>query len=117
MLLALLLAAQASNVPELPKDIPPGAALYTLLIMGQPAGQQAVWSEGKDLRAFFQFNDRGRGPKTYETLSLAADGTLASLTVDGNDYLKDAVHETFGVEGGVARWKNKTESGEKRLAG
>jgi hypothetical protein len=43
---------------------------YTVLMMGLPAGQQALWPEGGKLRAFFQFNDRGRGPKTYSTLAL-----------------------------------------------
>ncbi len=70
LLPALLLAAQASNVPELPKDIPPAATKYSVTMMGLTAGQHAVWSEGDRLRAFFQYNDRGRGPKTYSTMSL-----------------------------------------------
>jgi len=39
-------------------------------MMGLTAGQHAVWTEGDRLRAFFQYNDRGRGPKTYSTMSL-----------------------------------------------
>lgn len=64
VVLALLLAAPAANLPELPKDIPASATKYTVTIMGVPAGQQAVWTEGDRPRAFFQYNDRGRGPKT-----------------------------------------------------
>jgi imidazolonepropionase-like amidohydrolase len=115
-LLALLLAAQAANVPELPKDIPQDAAKFTVLMMGLPAGQQALWSEGGKLRAFFQFNDRGRGPKTYSTFELR-DGVPVSEQVEGNDYMKDAVHEAFSVQGGTASWKSKAEQGTRALSG
>src|SRR4051812_9327090 len=115
-LFALLLAAQAATLPELPKDVPAAATRYSVLIMGAPAGHQAVWSEGGKLRAFFQYNDRGRGPKTYTTLSLQ-DGVPVSEAVEGNDYMKDAVHETFSVQGGVASWKSKAEQGTRKLEG
>jgi hypothetical protein len=75
LLLALLFAAPAANLPELPADIPSTATKYTVTIMGIAAGQQAVWTEGDRLRVFFQYNDRGRGPKTYSTLVLQ-DGVL-----------------------------------------
>src|SRR5689334_10175951 len=102
-MLALLVAAQAVNVPELPKDIPKGAVMYTVLMMGLPAGQQAVWTEGDRLRAFYQYNDRGRGPKTYSSIALQ-DGLPAREEIEGNDYMKDAVHETFSVANGTASW-------------
>ena len=70
MLFALLIAAQASNVPELPKEVPQSSVRYTITLAGQTAGQSAVWSEGGKIRAFTQFNDRGRGPKTWATISL-----------------------------------------------
>jgi len=113
-MLALLLAAQAVNVPELPRDIPKNAVMYTVLMMGLPAGQQAVWTEGDRLRAFYQYNDRGRGPKTYSTLVLE-NGLPIREEIEGNDYMKDPVRETFLVEGAAARWKNKGEDGSKKL--
>ena len=111
---ALLLAAQASNVPELPKDVPSTATRYSVVVMGLPAGQQAVWTEGGRLRAFFQYNDRGRGPKTYTTISLQ-DGIPVSEQIDGNDYMKDAVSETFSLQAGTASWKSKAEQGSRKL--
>jgi len=114
--LALLFAASAANVPDLPKDVPASAVKYTVTIMGQPAGQHAVWSEGGRLRAFFQYNDRGRGPKTYSTLSLR-DGVPVSEVVEGNDYMKDAVSETYALEDGTATWKSKAEQGSRKLQG
>ena len=114
LLPALLLAAQASNVPELPKDIPPAATKYSVTMMGLTAGQHAVWSEGDRLRAFFQYNDRGRGPKTYSTMSLKG-GVPVSEQIEGNDYMKDAVSETFSTKGGAASWKSKAEQGSRKL--
>ena len=70
---------QTSAVPALPADIPPTAERYSILLMGNLAGQQAVWtaSDGT-LHVFFQFNDRGRGPKTTCILKLDASGVPVS---------------------------------------
>ena len=67
--------------------------------MGNPAGQQAIWtaSDGT-LHIFFQFNDRGRGPKTTSILKLNASGVPLSETITGNDYLKSEVNETFSLD-------------------
>ncbi|MGZ6141728.1 MAG: amidohydrolase family protein, partial [Myxococcales bacterium] len=116
MLVALLIAAGAANVPEMPKEVPAAAARWTVSLLGQPAGQQAVWTEGGKLRAFFQFNDRGRGPKTWSTWSLR-DGLPVDEVTDGVDYMKRPVHETFSIEGAAASWKSKAESGSQRLSG
>jgi imidazolonepropionase-like amidohydrolase len=115
-LLSLLLAA-ASNLPALPPDVPAKATRYTVLMMGAPAGQQALWRspDGK-LRAFFQYNDRGRGPKTYSALALR-DGIPVAEEIEGNDYMKDAVSERFSLLDGVASWKSKAEEGTKKIAG
>ncbi|MCA1826795.1 MAG: amidohydrolase family protein [Myxococcales bacterium] len=116
ILLALALAAAASNVPELPKDVPASATMYDILLLEKPAGQMAVWPtpDGK-LHAFFQYNDRGRGPKTYTTITLGPDGVPIAEETEGDDYLKDPIHETFAVKDGVASWKNKAESGSRKV--
>ena len=118
ILLALSLAAAAANVPELPKDIPASATLYDVQLLEQSAGQMAVWStpDGK-LHAFYQFNDRGRGPKTWSTLTLDSSGVPIAAEIEGNDYMKDSVHESFAVRDGVASWKNKAEKGSRKLDG
>src|SRR5271166_5965892 len=76
----------ASPVPSLPADIPATAERFSFLLMGNQAGQQAVWtaSDGT-LHLFFQFNDRGRGPKTTSILKLDSNGIPVSETVTGND--------------------------------
>ena len=114
-LLAVLLAA-ASNVPDLPKDVPASATLYEVQLLEKPAGQMAAWStpDGK-LHVFFQFNDRGRGPKTYSALSLDPKGVPTAEEIEGNDYMKDPIHESFAIRDAVASWKNKAEECSRRL--
>ncbi|MGB6631144.1 MAG: hypothetical protein WBE52_07890, partial [Terriglobales bacterium] len=85
MLLLSLAVAQTppqSAAPALPADIPASAERYSMLLMGTLAGQQAVWtaSDGT-LHIFFQFNDRGRGPKTTSVLKLDANGIPVSEVV------------------------------------
>jgi imidazolonepropionase-like amidohydrolase len=121
--LASILRAQQSPsvpsaVPALPADIPSTAERYSVLLMGNLAGQQAVWtaSDGS-LHVFFQFNDRGRGPKTNSILKLDASGIPLSEVITGNDYLKSPVTENYSLEAGTARWKNDDEQGEKKISG
>jgi imidazolonepropionase-like amidohydrolase len=109
-------APQTSAVPPLPADVPSTAERYSLLLMDNLAGQQAVWtaSDGT-LHVFFQFNDRGRGPKTTSILKLDASGIPVSEVITGNDYMKAAVTENYSLEAGTARWKNDDEQGEKKI--
>ncbi|HEX7114691.1 MAG TPA: amidohydrolase family protein [Steroidobacter sp.] len=90
---------------------------YAVLIMGNPAGVQTtrVGPDGAH-EVTFEYNDRGRGPKLHATLRLNERGLPVSLTASGNDYLKAEVHEEFTWSGSVARWKNKGERGERKLA-
>ena len=90
---------------------------YSVLLMGKPAGSQTSAVRPDGAREFtFEFSDRGRGPKLTTTIKLDADGLPVSLDTTGNDYLKAPVAETFTFAGGVARWKNTAEAGEKRLS-
>ncbi|MGA7685527.1 MAG: amidohydrolase family protein [Terriglobales bacterium] len=107
----------ASAVPALPAEIPATAERYSMLMMGNMAGQQAVWtaSDGT-VHMFFQFNDRGRGPKTTSIIKLDSNGIPVSETIAGNDYLKSPVDEVFSNANGTARWKNTAEQGEKKIS-
>ena len=117
--LLLLLSCRAqtqSAVPTLPAEVPATADRYTVLLMGNRAGQQAVWTapDGQ-LHIFFQFNDRGRGPQTTSILKLDAKGLPIEESVRGNDYLKSGVNESYRLASGAARWKSSVEEGEKKL--
>ncbi len=68
-------------------------------MMGNLAGQEAVWTApDATLHIFFQFNDRGRGPKTTSVLKVGPDGIPVSEVITGNDYLKSPVNENYSVD-------------------
>lgn len=109
---------EQSAAPALPADIPADARRSSIVTMGNLAGHQAVWTtpDGK-LHAFFQFNDRGRGPKLKTVYTLDKDGLPISISTVGNDYLKTEVSEDFSAANGTAHWKNTSENGEKAISG
>jgi imidazolonepropionase-like amidohydrolase len=75
-----------------------------------PSGQDAVWSTPDGLtHEFFQFNDRGRGPKTYTAYRIDSNGLIASEETTGVDYMKSPVEEHFSITSGTAAWKSQSE--------
>ena len=91
---------------------------WTVRMMGNEAGFMTVAREPGDvLRAHFEFNERGRGPKIDSRIVLAPDGTPRVLEVDGNEYYKGAVAERFEMRDGKATWKNRGEGGESAARG
>jgi len=110
-------APQQSAVPALPADVPSTAERYSFIMMGNLAGQEAVWTASDaTVHIFFQFNDRGRGPKTTSILKLDPNGVPISEVITGNDYLKSPVNENYSLEAGTAHWKNDDEQGEKKVS-
>ncbi|HLW53337.1 MAG TPA: amidohydrolase family protein [Candidatus Angelobacter sp.] len=103
-------AQQQSPLPELPADIPQNADMRMLLTDKTPSGQDAVWTTPDGvMHEFFQFNDRGRGPKTYSTFRLDQKALITSEEVKGVDYMKTPIEEHFSFDSGTARWKNQGE--------
>ena len=103
--------SQQSPLPELPPDIPKDAEIRMVLTDKTPSGQDAVWkSPGGAIHEFFQFNDRGRGPKIYTTYWLDAQGLVTSEESKGVDYMKSPIEEKFTLVSGEATWKNQAEN-------
>jgi imidazolonepropionase-like amidohydrolase len=110
------LAAQQgeSPMPVLPPDIPKNATIWLELVDGTPSGQDAMWTAPDGtVYEFYQFNDRGRGPKTYSTYRVDGHGILTFEETKGVDYLKNSVNETFSTKDGAATWKNQAEDGHR----
>lgn len=84
---------------------------YTVVMSGHNAGTQVVTTRGNDVTVDYEYNDRGRGPKTH-TVTKLEHALPVSMQTTGNDYLKQKIEEHFGVENGVAAWKNTAETGE-----
>ena len=87
------------------------AADYVVLTSGELKGAMTVNDRdgGRDID--YRFVDRGRGPDLKSRVTLAADGTPDSLTVDGVDYYKLAVAERFARTAGTATWKAANDAG------
>jgi len=104
-----------SPLPALPPDIPKQASLRMLLMDQKPAGQDAVWKTPDGaIHEFFQYNDRGRGPKFYATYLLDDSGLIVSEEVKGVDYMKAPFEERFSLSAGTAVWKSQAE--DEKLA-
>jgi imidazolonepropionase-like amidohydrolase len=86
--LLLLAAAACAHQPRTQK--------YTVVMAGRQAGSQTVTVDGAQRTIDYEYNDRGRGPKTHTVL------TPGAIAVTGNDYYKAPVDEKFtrGAEDG-----------------
>ncbi len=118
VLTSMVLAQQGqSPLPALPPDVPKDASIWMLLGDHNPIGQDALWTTPDGMvHEFFQFNDRGRGPKTYSTYRFDSHGIVISEETHGNDYMKNPVGETFTLKDGVASWKNQAEDAHENNA-
>lgn len=113
---AIVLALVSTLVPlgvDARPSQEPAPVRYLVITAGRTAGEQVVRQPGGGrVEATFEFNDRGRGPKTLSRIELGDGGVPTRVEVTGNDYYKNTITETFSVENGVARWKNESERGE-----
>ena len=106
-----LLAAQGATIDTVRS---------TFLMAGRSAGIHKAWIAPDGSRNFyFEFNDRGRGPKLTQRVTLNADGYPTGIDIIGNDYLKSPVEEHFVLEPSDgkwrAAWKNPAESASVTL--
>ena len=100
-----------SPLPDLPPEIPKDAVIRMVLTDKTPSGQDAVWTSADGaIHEFYQFNDRGRGPKIYTTYRVDAHGLLTSEESKGVDYMKSPIEEQFTLVSGQATWKNQGEN-------
>jgi imidazolonepropionase-like amidohydrolase len=109
-LLALLIAASAACAHHTLAPIaPPSTAPQTRVFImgGHHAGTETVFASGNTRTIDFEFNDRGRGPKTHSVLTTDAHSITSSLRTNGNDYFKVPVEETFAN----GAWSNGAEKG------
>src|SRR5438270_6688585 len=98
VLLVITLAACAHTTPPQTR---------AFILGGHRAGQETVTTSGSTRTVDFEFNDRGRGPKTHTVMTTDAQSITTSLKTVGNDYLKAPVSETFAN----GAWSNGAEQG------
>ena len=85
---------------------------YTVLMSTNAAGSQVVTTRGNEITVDYEYNDRGRGPKLHTVTRVDERGMPVSMTISGNDYLKDSVSETLTSRDGMLSWKNSSEAGQ-----
>src|SRR5262245_21607374 len=87
-----------------------------ILIQGNLAGTQTIATDAAGLtRVEYSYNDRGRGDHIIATWKLDAAGVPTQYEGRGNDYMKAPVEETFELKNDKARWKSRSEQGEKSV--
>ncbi|HEV2851569.1 MAG TPA: amidohydrolase family protein [Thermoanaerobaculia bacterium] len=111
-LAVLVLTALVSATPALAQE-----TRYPFLFSGNRAGEAVSRVEPDGTRVYtFEFNDRGRGPKTTTRMRLDAQGIPVFVETTGHDYWKSPVEERFERKDGHLVWKNASEN-ENRAAG
>ncbi|HEV7505585.1 MAG TPA: amidohydrolase family protein [Thermoanaerobaculia bacterium] len=101
-----------------PASAAPQETRYTLLFSGNKAGTLVTRTEpGGELVCTFEFNDRGRGPKTETRFRLGPGGVPVSEHITGHDYWKVPVDEQFDLKAGKATWKNAAENTTRPVTG
>ncbi len=89
---------------------------YNIYMGGKLAGyQKSTMGDDGNYYYTYEFNDRGRGPKLNEKISLNDNGVIVSQKISGHSYLKDTVNEVFKIKNGIAKWKSSSEQGETKF--
>jgi imidazolonepropionase-like amidohydrolase len=106
-------------LPLLHAQVTPSAVTrYTVILVGNKAGfETSARKPDGSLELYYEFNDRGRGPKVTEQVVLDSNGIPIRVENTGNDYLKAPVEEHFSLKDGTASWKNRAEDGQKVVSG
>src|SRR5690242_10979444 len=86
---------------------------FVVLTQGIPAGAHVIVRDSPTIERFsYEFNDRGRGPKTETRLELDSAGQPRALAITGVDYLKQPVDERLTSAQGRLRWSSASERGD-----
>lgn len=105
----LALAASAQQAVQPPANT---TRKYIMIMGANHAGTQVTTTSGATRTVDFEFNDRGRGPKTHTVITLDEHGIPISETTNGNDYLKAPVDERVTGSDGRLHYVNKAEKGD-----
>src|ERR1700688_3680055 len=108
--LALASAACSRSPKPVPIDVHGSAEMtrsYDFLMGAGRAGGELVTRRGDQLSVHFEFNDRGRGPKTDSVIVVDSRSIPISISTTGNDYFKATVKEEFAN----GSWRSDAEKG------
>ena len=93
------------------------ATRYTVFLAGNKAGfETSKRNPDGSLQFYYEFNDRGRGPKITEHIVLDGQGIPTHLENTGIDYEKAPVDEQFSSTSASVAWKNRAERGRQQIS-
>lgn len=85
----------------------------TILMAGHKAGSEIVTATRPGERVVdFEYNDRGRGPKTHTIFTTDAQGITRALQTTGHDTFMTPVDDRMATAGGRSTWSNGAEKAE-----
>lgn len=89
---------------------------YTYLFSGNKAGEATTRAVSPGEWLFtFEYNDRGRGPKTSTRVQVDEQWIPTRSETTGHDYWKTPVTERFERTGNRATWTNSSENEQRQL--
>ncbi len=116
-LLALVTACDKPTSSQNAVTFTPNDTLVYQIYYGERlAGEQLRWrAENGDYKYFYEYNDRGRGPRIEETITMNEQGSIVKQSIKGHNYYKDDVNETFEVADNQAKWQSEIEEGTSSI--
>ena len=94
----------------------PDTVHYTFVAGGRVTGSAWEWqAPDGTIHAFFEYNDRGRGPRMHTRLRVDSLDLPVWIEAEGVNYYKVPVRERFELRQGRAAWENSAERGERAV--
>jgi imidazolonepropionase-like amidohydrolase len=97
---------------------PPEVTLrYEIVFADRVAGHAVLVRRGeRSIAEDFEFNDRGRGPKTHTQVELGRDGLVDRIEITGVDYYKRSIRELATCDAQRCTWDSNDEHGKGERA-
>ena len=87
---------------------------HSISFQGKVAGEQVVTrTDDGRIVVDFSYRNNGRGPDLHEEMRIDESGRLILFRVTGKSTFGAPVDESFEYANGVARWKTRSDSGER----
>lgn len=92
--------------------------VYSRLLSNRKVGFIKTWNNPDGSLASFQkMNDRGRGDSLYVFYRVNDRAIPVQMEIQGHNYLKKPVKESFSMDKGLARWQNDSEKEQIAVEG
>jgi len=103
--------------PTAPQTTPDVTLRYEIIQADTVAGHAVLVRHADgSLDEDYEFNDRGRGPKTHAKVAMGADGLPDRVEIAGKDYFKRDVREVLSCDNARCKWDSNDEHGDEARA-